>query len=244
VYSKYKEGIIIALVTIIWFEGISFSQEIDYSRIFTSDWEKAQVFVTGNETWMKQLSARYNVSYPLAVAIIFPELIRYSALRDKIEITLLKTLYINLGEEYADFSIGQFQMKPSFAESLHQKIPLLESKLKKQFKEKTTKDKVRKYRELIVEDLEKPETQFLYLIAFMKICEIVYNLDDLKGIYRLKFLATAYNYSFMESFKQVNEMAGRKFFNTKLFRTENYSYSDISAYWYENFIANSQSVKE
>ena len=38
--------------------------------------------------------------------VIFPELVRYSAIRDKMEITLLKTLYRNLGEDYADFSVG------------------------------------------------------------------------------------------------------------------------------------------
>lgn len=194
--------------------------------------------MTGNESWMKQLSGKYDVSYPVAVAVIFPELIRYSALRDKMEITLLKTLYINLGDDYADFSIGQFQIKPSFAELVHKNIPLLKVRLRNQFKEKISKDDLREYRASIVKDLEQPESEFLYLAAFIKICETIYALKDMDGDHRLKFLATAYNYSFQKSFEDVNNMIDKKFFSTKLFRTETYSYSDISLYWYTNYLRN------
>ena len=89
--------------------------QINYRETFGRDWDKALSFVAENRNWIAPELEQYNVSYPVAIAVIFPELVRYSALRDKIEITLLKALYINLGEEYANFSIGPFQMKPSFA---------------------------------------------------------------------------------------------------------------------------------
>lgn len=193
---------------------------------------------------MKQFSVTYNVSYPEAVAIIFPELIRYSSLRDKMEITLLKTLYIYHGDDYADFSIGQFQMKPSFAESVHKKVPLLRGKLRNQFKERTRYNDSRKYRASVVRDLEQPESQFLYLIAFIKICETIYNLKYMDEDHRLKFLATAYNYSFLKSFEEVNETIDKRFFYTKLVKTETYSYSDISAYWYSNYQNNKSGVSK
>jgi hypothetical protein len=180
----------------------------------------------------------------LAVAVVFPELIRYSALRDKIEITLLKTLYINLGEDYANFSIGQFQMKPSFAESIHKKVTLLKGKLRSQFREKTRYNDIRKYRAAIVKDLEQPESQFLYLIAFLKICASIYNLEDMDEDHRLKFLSTAYNFSFQKSFEEVNRMTDKKFFYSKLVKAESYSYSDISAFWYRNYQKNRKIVSE
>ena len=93
---------------------------------------------------MKRLCDKYDVSYPMAIAVVFPEIVRYSAIRDKIEITLLKALYINLGEDYADFSIGQFQMKPSFAEALHKKAPMLKGRLRKLFQEKSKSDNIKK----------------------------------------------------------------------------------------------------
>jgi hypothetical protein len=225
-------------ITILCLELISFSQQEDYKKIFGSDWEKAEAFVSENETWMKQLSEKYSVSYPVAIAVVFPELVRYSALRDKMEITLLKALYINLGEDYANFSIGQFQMKPSFAESIHQKVPLLKGRLRNQFREKTRNNDIRKYRASIVKDLEQPESQFLYLIAFLKICGTIYNLEEMDEDYRLKFLATAYNFSFQKSFDEVEKMTDKKFFYTKLVKAESYSYSDISAFWFNNYQKN------
>jgi hypothetical protein len=238
VYDKVNWKRFPVFITIFCLELISFSQQEDYKKIFGSDWEKAEAFVSENETWMKQLSEKYSVSYPVAVAVVFPELVRYSALRDKMEITLLKALYINLGEDYANFSIGQFQMKPSFAESIHQKVPLLKGRLRNQFREKTRNNDIRKYRASIVKDLEQPESQFLYLIAFLKICGTIYNLEEMDEDYRLKFLATAYNFSFQKSFDEVEKMTDKKFFYTKLVKAESYSYSDISAFWYRNYQKN------
>jgi hypothetical protein len=228
----------LALIIIACLELISFSQQTDYKKIFGNDWEKAEVFVAENESWMKQLDEKYGISYPASVAVVFPELIRYSALRDKMEITLLKTLYINLGEYYANFSIGRFQMKPSFAESIHLKLPLIKGRLRNQFKEITGISDIRTYRGAIVKDLEEPESEFLYLIAFLKICSTIYNLEEMDEEDRLKFLATAYNYSFQKSFEEVSKMMDKKFFNTKLVKTESYSYTDISAYWYKNYQKN------
>lgn len=214
---------------------VSFTPQTDYGKVFGSDWLKAEAFVSGNEAWMKRLCDRYDVYYPTAIAVVFPEIVRYSAIRDKIEITLLKALYINLGEDYADFSIGQFQMKPSFAEALHKKAPMLKGRLRKLFQEKSKNDDIKKYRAAIVRDLENPESQFLYLIAFLKICENVYPLGDIDEDARLRFLSTAYNYSFQKSFDEVNKMTGKKFFYTKLVRGDSYSYADISVYWYANY---------
>jgi hypothetical protein len=238
VYNKVNWKRFPVFITILCLELISFSQQEDYKKIFGSDWEKAEAFVSENETWMKQLSEKYSVSYPVAIAVVFPELVRYSALRDKMEITLLKALYINLGEDYANFSIGQFQMKPSFAESIHQKVPLLKGRLRNQFREKTRNNDIRKYRASIVKDLEQPESQFLYLIAFLKICGTIYNLEEMDEDYRLKFLATAYNFSFQKSFDEVEKMTDKKFFYTKLVKAESYSYSDISAFWFNNYQKN------
>jgi hypothetical protein len=153
-------------------------------------------------------------------------------------------LYINLGEDYADFSIGQFQMKPSFAESIHEKVPLLKSRLRNQFREKVRNDDIRKYRSGIVNDLEQSQSQFLYLIAFLKICASIYNLEDMDEDHRLKFLATAYNYSFQKSFEEVDKMTDKKLFYTKLVKAESYSYSDISVFWYRNYQKNRKIVSE
>lgn len=225
-------------IIILYFGLISFSQQTDYKKIFGTDWVKAEAFVSENENWMKQLSGKYDVEYSEAIAVVFPELVRYSALRDKMEITLLKALYVNLGEDYANFSIGQFQMKPSFAESLHKKVPLLKGRLRNRMLEKTANKDLREYRSDIVKDLEDPESQFLYIIAFLKICESVYDLKTIDETRKIKFLATAYNYSFLKSFGEVEKMSDKSFFHTKPVKSESYSYADISAYWFNNYRKN------
>jgi hypothetical protein len=214
------------------------SQSINYQVLFGDDWKKAQVFEKDNRSWMEPLLAKNHISYPVAVAVIFPELVRYSALRDKMEITLLKALYINLGEDYANFSIGQFQMKPSFAEIIREQAPaVLNRKSGISFKSKTEFDDIKIFRKSIVADLEDPETQFNYLMAFLKICEKKYKTNRKDIITRVKFLATAYNFGIDKSAEQIDRMVDKKFFNTKLFKTENYSYADVSLFWYEQYMS-------
>jgi hypothetical protein len=213
-----------------------YSQQLNYREIFGDDWSKATSFEKENRIWMEPVLTRYNISYPLAIAVIFPELVRYSALRDKMEITLLKALYINLGDEYADFSIGRFQMKPSFAELILEKLPSdiagqsgLNLKVKSVFKD------IKEFRKSIVNDLEEPRSQLDYLIAFIKICEKKEGSQRKDDTQKLKFLAAAYNYGIDKSADQINNVSDKKFFNTKLYKTENYSYADVSQFWYNEF---------
>jgi len=213
-----------------------FSQAINYEDVFGDDWKKALSFEKENRSWMEPLLAKNHISYPLAVAVIFPELVRYSALRDKMEITLLKALYINLGDDYANFSIGQFQMKPSFAEMIREQAPaVMGRKSGIIFKSRSEYDDIKNFRKSIVTDLEDPKTQFNYLIAFFKICEKKFKTNRKDDVDRMKFLATAYNYGINKTADQIESMIDKKFFNTRLFKTENYSYADVSLFWYKQF---------
>ena len=208
------------------------------TEIFGEDWKKALTFEQENRPWMEPLLAKNHISYPLAIAVIFPELVRYSALRDKMEITLLKALYINLGDEYANFSIGQFQMKPSFAEIIREQTSgYIGHRSGIKFSKRSEFDDIIAFRKSIVTDLEDPKTQFIYLIAFLKISENKFHTNRKDELTRLKFLATAYNFGINKNTAQIESMTDKKFFNTKLFKTENYSYADVSLYWYKQYQA-------
>jgi hypothetical protein len=185
--------------------------------------------------------SRYDIPYDEAVAVIFPELVRYSSLRDKMEITLLKTLYRNLGDDYADFSIGVFQIKPSFAEDIQNRVFAgTDRELKALFRKKSSFSDKRSYRASVITDLENPETEINYLIAFYKICEKRFKEDWPEKTSKVKFLATAYNAGFRKSPREIEDMSDRKFFNTKLFKTENYSYADVSLFWYNQHLHNNR----
>jgi hypothetical protein len=224
------------LFTVLLKSGLS--QSLNYQAIFGDDWKKATSFEKENRSWMEPLLAKNNISYPLAISIIFPELVRYSALQDKIEITLLKALYVNLGDEYADFSIGQFQMKPSFAELIREKASADSgNETEIPFKNITAYDDIKDFRKSIVSDLENPKSQIRYLIAFIKICERNFNTDLKDEMSAVKFLSSAYNFGIDKNKKEIEQMIGRKFFNTKLIKTENYSYADVAVFWYKQYMS-------
>lgn len=229
--------LITTIILFLWLASAT-SQSIDYKTVFGPDWSKAEAYEAENRVWIEPLLKQYKISYPLAVAIIFPELVRYSALRDKMETTLLKTLYVNLGEYYANFSVGQLQMKPSFAETVrNQSSSFLNNRSGIVFINETEFSDIKNYRKSIVTDLEDPRIQFKYLIAFIKICEKRYKTNRMDELTRVRFLATVYNYGIDKSTDQVYNMIDKKYFNIKPFKSETYSYSDISVFWYSQYLS-------
>jgi hypothetical protein len=209
-------------------------QQLNYSELFGPDWQKAISYLNENGWWIRQSLEKYDIPYNEAVAVIFPELVRYSAIRDKMEITLLKTLYRNLGEDYADFSVGVFQVKPSFAERIRSLAPeVMGKKAKLLFKRRSYYKYDHDYRAAIIIDLENPQTEINYIIAFFTICRYRFDPDQMDEESRIKFLATAYNTGFWKSKEDIMKMEERKFFNTKLIKTENYSYADVALFWYD-----------
>ena len=213
------------------------SQSINYQILFDDDWKKAETFERENKNWIEPLLAKNHIPYKLAIAIVFPELVRYSALKDKMEIGLLKTLYVNLGNDYADFSIGIFQMKPSFAETIRDESSIyLGRRSGITFKNISGFDDVKDYRKSIIKDLEDPESQVIYLISFIQICEKKFNLNRLDEGRLLKFLATAYNFGIDKKPLEIVRISDKKFFSTKLITNEKYSYADVSLFWYTHYV--------
>jgi hypothetical protein len=228
--------ILLFILFLVWVQPF-WSQPLDYQVIFGEDWKKAAAFEKENRSWIEAILHENHISYPVAMSVIFPELIRYSALRDKMEISLLKTLYINLGDDYADFSIGVFQMKPSFAELIREHAPRIAGNGKGLPDNRNRYNDIKEFRRSIVSDLEDPKTQIYYLVAFVKICKERFKTDRKDEVSQVKFLSTAYNYGIDKTASQIDSMSTRKFFNTKLFKTVNYSYSDVSLYWFNQYIA-------
>ena len=85
---------------------------------------------------------------------------------------MLKALYINLGKKYANFSIGRFQMKPSFAEQIRKEAPgIMGRRSHKLVRDSVDFENERSFRASVVDDLEDTRTELNYLILFIKICE-------------------------------------------------------------------------
>jgi hypothetical protein len=160
------------------------------------------------------------------LAIIFPELIRYSSIRDKIETAALKSLYIQYGKYYADFSIGQFQMKPSFAEDIEKEY----IRWKGRPKDGTdTTDCIASRKERI-KRLNSTEGQVRYLCMFIKLMKR--NLQQFTVLDKkeeVSLMAAAYNYGFRADIKTLKEISKKRFFYTGIIPpATKYNYSDIA----------------
>jgi predicted metal-dependent hydrolase len=217
-------------------EFILNSQSFNYEEIFGENWKKAEAFEKENRKWMKQMSEKNRISYPVTASVVFPELVRYSSIRDKIEITLLKALYINSGDNYADFSIGVFQVKPSFAELVAtEAVNYLGKKASPRLVYSSDYKDIKEYRKALVAKLEDPQSEFNFIIAFIRICLKKYNLNDQDGPELVRFLATAYNCGPDKTEEQIRSIMDKKYFRTGLLKSEVYSYAEVSLSWYGKF---------
>lgn len=188
------------------------------AKQFGSDCKKAEQWLqTNTAEWDKMALEGYNI--PLSKAIIFPELLRYNQLRDKLEIFGLQVLYIQFGKDYADFSIGPFQMKPSFAELI----------------EKTGKNPAiitnRKER---IDLLNTTAGQFIYLRSFLRWMDKTYAHKKWHSMEeKIRFYATAYNCGFNKPESFLNAMLYKKFFRITETSTDSYNYATIAVSYYQ-----------
>lgn len=166
----------------------------------------------------------------MASAVIYPELLRYSILRDKIETRALKTLYIQYGTNYANFSIGPFQMKPGFAEKIEKEC------LKYQLPFFTTNDTLptvtaRKNR---VKRLTNTQEQVYYLYVFVQIMNLrLKNYKYNSATQKIALYATAYQSDFTLDIETLKELQTKKYFHCDIFptqKTQRYNYSEIATY--------------
>ena len=183
---------------------------------FGSDYKKAEQWLqTTASHWDQMALEGYNI--PLAKAIIFPELLRYNQLRDKLELFGLQVLYIQFGKDYADFSIGPFQMKPSFAE-------LIEQSGKNVSNNTTRKDRI--------DLLNTTAGQFIYLRRFLQWMDKTYAGKPWHSMEeKIRFYATAYNAGFNRPEKYLTAMLKRKYFRITEMSTDTFNYATI-AFWY------------
>ena len=209
--------------------------------------DAATAYCEQHRSEWRQVWEQYNVPCDIAEAVIFPELIRYSLFQNKMESSAVKTLYITMGKERCDFSIGRFQMKPSFAEDIEKRW--MRSGLAREYNLYfDTKDNeiARKVR---ISRLEKEEWQCIYLAIFLKMLYLDYGsfnkqgqfmqngIDTLPVDEQVRLSATAYNRGCRwtnPGFSPIDElwtMSTEKHFHTAVVptsKTRRYVYADLA----------------
>jgi hypothetical protein len=214
----------------------AFGQKISYPEVFGENWTKALLFVEENQVWMRKECKLCQVDYHLAVSVVFPELVRYSAVRDKIEITLLKALYTHKGAEYSDFSVGVFQIKPSCAETIIGELFKTEDrKLSGYFFKLHRSLPDMEKRIAILKELEDPEAEFIYVLGMIRLLDKKYGKKLWTSAHeKISFYAAAYNAGFNNSEAWIRQQMSAATFHTGIIKPSVcYSYAGISAAFFE-----------
>lgn len=217
------------IFTFILLQSFETPAENDYKKVFGNDYTWAVNWLKQHEALIEKYAADFNIPAKELKAIVFPELIRYNSVFNVLEIESLKFLYVREGKYYADFSVGYFQMKPSFAEMIEQDgeklldAGWLREAGWKNILEDADNEISRKER---VKRLSNTRQQILYLCAFYKICQLRFHDRSFASpVERLKLFATCYNAGYRRSYESLlNFQLKNHFFK--------YNYSSVSAYYY------------
>jgi hypothetical protein len=163
-----------------------------FRLVFGEKYTEALVYLSG-QLWISETLNASGISPAFAKALIFPEVIRYSAIRDRLEMHGLITLYVQYGSAYSDFSVGRFQMKPSFAVQVEKDAKDLPENRRIMLHTIDTSD-CPQARLTRIQRLDSQIWQLQYLIWFIDIMDQrygnVYKADEAE---KLRFYATAYN---------------------------------------------------
>lgn len=202
----------------------------NYPKVFGNDWTSAINYVKEHhDEWSREFE-QFDVDPRLAVAIVFPELIRYSMWQDEIERAAVNGLYVSKGTDGANFSIGRFQMKPSFAEEIEQEWN--RSSLSKEYGFVFNLQQNNEARRSRIRRLCNMQGQCRYLAIFIRLLQQRHpQLEQLSEKEQVCFLATAYNRSFTASFQQIKKIQHERHFHTDVIKTHStclYCYADIA----------------
>jgi len=189
-------------------------------------------FETHKEIQRELLYNLSNEEKDIAKAIVAPEVGFYSYIEDYVEYKTMCLLYIQYGT--ADFSIGSFQMKPSFAETIENEI-CKNRMLKKKYAKLIIKNKdSKKCRKIRIDRLTKIMWQTKYLSAFIDISRIkTFNIkfNDVED--KIKYWAILYNSGLDLSESRVYKMQERKLFPRFY---GGYNYADVVLEFYHHMV--------
>lgn len=202
-----------------------------YFATFPKESEGALKFVEENITQFKSsLSDLSPEEQLISISIVAPEISQYSDITDFIELRTLFISYRNYGK--GDFSVGYFQMKPSFIEGLEREIEQNRNLKIKYFDFLPEGDEKNK-RATRLKRLSSLDWQLKYLSLFMDVVKLkTSQMKFSSQTERLRYLATLYNSGFNISAKKVAEMQNKKLFPHA---RKNFNYADIAEEFYNEF---------
>lgn len=207
------------------------------------------ILAANKELIHKVLRNTYYLDPAFVLAIAAPELSWYGKNSDQMETLAAEIFYTQLGPEYADFSLGLFQMKPSFAEKLEQKYTeIIDTNMVYGDYDEFTyfeedEEKIRKKR---LERLKDKEYQLIYLAKYYKYMEERHsNKHFCKPADKLIFYAAAYNCGFDRPDAEIMAYASKSLFPYgNKWQNYNLPYARVAASLFNNGLLNAVNSPE
>ena len=206
----------------------------NYRELFGRNYQKAEQSAKELRPLLHKYASAYQVDERLMEAIIFPELMRYNRLFDAVETGSLMGLYSRFGADYANFSIGQMQMKPTFALSvetyLHKNKPGWAKQLG--FNEIAITDNYDN-RVARINRLDNIEWQVKYLVAMLKVIAVKHHSlwVGFSAEQKVSFAASAYNCGWDKSTMVIQAYISKPYYHLKPWDTEEkYCFANVAVF--------------
>ena len=201
---------------------------ISFFEYLPKEASEAISFIKDNKTIIQQsLKALSSDEQLIALSIVAPEISQFSSVFDLVEFRTLYILYLNTGQ--SDFSVGYFQMKPSYIETLEKQIK--QSKyLHHKYKDVIPTGSDRNKREYRLKQLSSLSGQLKYLEMFIEIVRhktSSLHFNDTEE--KIRFWATLYNSGLDLKQSDVSRLQKLKLF-PKLLKKFNYSSVSVEFY--------------
>lgn len=197
------------------------------------DFEFADKYCTSIEQHVNAIAAKYNLSASDVLPVVYPECSRFNSFSNAFESDILSFYYVRNGVEGADFSIGYFQMKPSFVEELEREIaanPLF-SKQRSLFTYQCS-DPVTQRNDRL-DRLQSPNWQIEYVCAFVALMHERHRLEAIE-LSKLHFTAAAYNYGFHKPSREILDWSEVKAFPNGKSGSQNFAYGELAQDYQQN----------
>ena len=226
---------IFSIFFLVCFSGSILAKD-SYEVYFKDEREEVAKFLQANQQKMAQKAIKFHHENDFVTAIVYPELLRYNYIQDFIETSGLELIYMRYGAKTADFSIGHFQMKPSFAEHIEKYI------------EKNAAD-FNQYKKLIIAQnaspvlqrklrltrLKQMDWQLTYLHAFIAICDHKFHFIKFTTTKdKLRFYAACYNIGFHKKYQNILQNENSNTFpNGPKYLGTQFCYASIASAYYQ-----------
>lgn len=208
----------------------------DIPAYFGKNYNKAVSSIQKDQPAISSTCKKLNVPEDIVESIVFPEYLRSNIVSGLLEEKSLETIYVQEGSNSVDFSIGKFQIKPSFAEKIEALIDKNEFELKSKYSflliDKKSATETRTIR---VQRLKNQDWQTRYTCAFVEYGLKKLEIQNETRSQQIKYLATMYNCGLEKTKNEIENMFGCQCFPYgESYEIDQVNYWEVSQHYYQN----------